>query len=162
MLDGANGTEVSAGVFEFNGLTAPFAGALLVKPAGAAGNGSPYPVDQVLIELYETASASGAFGNATFEPGVEVLPTMLVAWYTIPGLSAFSTAKIPYAALQGDEAVSVETTVNNSHLRVNFVSSVGLKRYVDEGGMLTVGRNSAMFRRVHRRGICRRAGSRLL
>lgn len=74
------------------------------------------------IDVFTSAGADGVFGNATFEPGLEVLPLSLVAWYTIPGLDAFSTAKINSSALAGDQSVSVKTIVNDSRLRVYYVS----------------------------------------
>lgn len=110
-------------IYDFS-VTAPYSGALILKPAGSIGNGSPYPVDSVYIELFTSADADGAFGNATFEPALEVLPTSLVAWYTQPGLSAFSTAKIESSVLAGNESASVKTTVDESHLRVYFVSAI--------------------------------------
>lgn len=119
-LDGATGTLADTGIYDFT-VTAPFSGALVIKPTGSVGNGSPYPVDEVYIELSTAADASGAFGNATFEPGLEVLPTSLIAWYTVPGLNAFSTAKLD-TVLAGNESASIKTTVDNSRLRVYYVS----------------------------------------
>lgn len=88
-------------------------------------------MDQVYIELYETADAGGAFGNATFEPGLEVLPLSLVAWYSTAGLNAFSSAKLDAnTGLAGDEAVSVEVTVDKSRLRVYYVSLGGSVQYL--------------------------------
>lgn len=121
-MDGQTATVAGDGIYDFLDIKAPFSGSLVVKPANSVGQGSPYPVDQFYVELSESADANGTFGTATFEPGVEVLQPALVAWYTIPGQNAFSTQKIDYAALQGNETVSVGTTTNESRLRVYFVS----------------------------------------
>lgn len=116
-------TPAGTNIYDFNDLTAPFSGALVLKPTGSIGYGSPYPVDQVYVELYTAADASGAFGNATFEPALETLPTSLIAWYSVPGLNAFSTEKLDTPALAGDEAVSIKTTKDQSRLRVYYVSN---------------------------------------
>lgn len=120
-LDGLNATVSGTNIYDFT-VPAPYSGALVIKPVGAVGNGSPYPVDQVYIELFDAADASGVFGNATFIPALEVLKPSLVAWYTVPGLNAFSTAKIESQALAGNNSVSVQTTVDKSRLRVYYVS----------------------------------------
>ncbi|CAN8101269.1 unnamed protein product [Discula destructiva] len=119
-LDGATATVAGVGIYDFVDITVPFSGSLVIKPAGSIGYGSPYPVDKVDIDIFASADANGAFANATFVPAMEVLPTALVAWYTIPGLNAFSTAKIEVDALAGDVPVSVATTVDESRLRVYY------------------------------------------
>lgn len=129
-----NATVAGVNIFDFT-VPAPYSGALVIKPVGSVGNGSPYPVDQVYIELLEAADASGVFGNATFLPATEVLKTSLVAWYTIPGLNAFSTAKIGPEALAGTESVSVQTTVDESRLRVYYVSSLKLSDNMKQGAI---------------------------
>ncbi|KAK7723032.1 hypothetical protein SLS63_009061 [Diaporthe eres] len=72
VLDGAtNKSSPAANITDFD-IPAPFDGSLVIKVAGSVGLGSPYPPQQVGVEIFAEASGGdpGAWGNATITPGM--------------------------------------------------------------------------------------------
>ncbi|KAK2059979.1 hypothetical protein LY76DRAFT_428923 [Colletotrichum caudatum] len=93
-------------------VTAPFAGSLVIKPEGAVGLGSPYPPQQVDIEVFnQPAGDPAVWSNATVKAGTQWAPIANIGWNT--GNS------VPVDANQKED-VSVQSISNGGTLVVYY------------------------------------------
>ncbi|KAK2047965.1 hypothetical protein LZ31DRAFT_606750 [Colletotrichum somersetense] len=112
VLDGVSpAPSIAPNVTDFR-ITAPFAGSLVIKPDGAAGFGSPYPPQQVDIEVFNQPAGNPAvWSNATVKAGTQWAPIAKIGWNT--GNSA------PVDVNQ-KENISVQSTANGGTLVVYY------------------------------------------
>ncbi|KAK2033144.1 hypothetical protein LX32DRAFT_635572 [Colletotrichum zoysiae] len=104
-------SSVTPNVTDFR-IAAPFAGSLVIKPHGAAGFGSPYPPQQVDIEVFNQPAGNPAvWSNATVKAGTQWAPIAKIGWNT--GNS------VPVDAKQKED-VSVQSTANGGTLVVYY------------------------------------------
>ncbi|KAL1877952.1 hypothetical protein Daus18300_002306 [Diaporthe australafricana] len=85
VLDGVTGqSSPAANITDFD-IASPFDGSLVIKVAGAVGYGSPYPPQQVGVEIFAEATGGdpGAWGNATVTPGTgQPVSIAQISWNT--------------------------------------------------------------------------------
>ncbi|KAK1580678.1 uncharacterized protein LY79DRAFT_560639 [Colletotrichum navitas] len=91
----------------------PFEGTLVVKPAGAAGLGSPYPPQQVTVEILDHATGDPAiWANATVNAGFGQRGLIeQIGW---------STGGRVRVGRDEERDVSIATTVNGGTLLVYY------------------------------------------
>ncbi|KAF9869757.1 hypothetical protein CkaCkLH20_12800 [Colletotrichum karsti] len=114
VLEGAAGqSSPSANITDFK-ISSPFDGRLIIKVAGAAGYGSPYPPQQVGVEVFAAATAGdpGAWANATVTPGTgQPASVAQILWNTRNDVTV---------APAENEEVSLETIFNGGSLVVYY------------------------------------------
>ncbi|KAI3535523.1 hypothetical protein CPAR01_13590 [Colletotrichum paranaense] len=114
VLDGAqSSSSPSANITDFS-IASPFSGSLVIKVAGAVGYGSPYPPQQVGVEVFAAATAGdpGVWANATVTPGVgQPASVAQIAWNT--------RSDVTVAPKEG-ETVSLETIFDGGSLVVYY------------------------------------------
>ncbi|GJC87922.1 hypothetical protein ColLi_10760 [Colletotrichum liriopes] len=85
VLDGADSqSSPAANITDFK-ISSPFDGSLVIKIAGAVGYGSPYPPQQVGVEVFADATGGdpGVWANATVKPGIgQPAPIAEISWNT--------------------------------------------------------------------------------
>ncbi|KAJ3955931.1 hypothetical protein N0V92_007521 [Colletotrichum tropicale] len=116
VLDGAKSAySTTDKIVDFN-IDSPFQGNLVIKVAGAAGYGSPYPPQQVAVEVFSEATGGdpGVWANATVIPGMGQ-PALIsgIYWNTRSDITLTPAS---------NETVSVETIFDGGSLVVFYVS----------------------------------------
>ncbi|KAG8157444.1 hypothetical protein KVR01_012828 [Diaporthe batatas] len=85
VLDGAtNQLSPAANITDFK-IPIPFDGTLVIKAAGAVGYGSPYPPQQIQIEIFSEGKPGDPpiWGNATVKPGTgQPASIVQIGWNT--------------------------------------------------------------------------------
>ncbi|KAI8207827.1 hypothetical protein K4K52_001945 [Colletotrichum sp. SAR 10_76] len=114
VLDGAKSTySTTDQIVDFN-IDSPFQGNLVIKVAGAAGYGSPYPPQQVAVEVFSEATGGdpGVWANATVIPGMGQ-PALIsgIYWNTRSDITLTPAS---------NETVSVETIFDGGSLVVFY------------------------------------------
>ncbi|KAF5499516.1 Heterokaryon incompatibility protein 6, OR allele [Colletotrichum fructicola] len=114
VLDGAKSTySTTDKIVDFN-IDSPFQGNLVIKVAGAAGYGSPYPPQQVAVEVFAEATGGdpGVWANATVIPGMGQ-PALIsgIYWNTRSDITLTPAS---------NETVSVETIFDGGSLVVFY------------------------------------------
>lgn len=116
VLDGAtNKSSPAANITDFD-IPSPFDGTLVIKVAGAVGYGSPYPPQQVGIEIFAEATGGdpGVWGNATVKPGTGHAASIAqISWNTRSDVTLTPGE---------DETASLETIFDGGSLVVYYVS----------------------------------------
>lgn len=116
VLDGAtNKSSPSANITDFD-IPAPFDGSLVIKVAGAVGLGSPYPPQQVGVQIFAEATGGdpGVWGNATITPGTgQPASIAQISWNTRDDITLEPAE---------NEEVSLETIFDGGSLVVYYVS----------------------------------------
>nr|XP_036582242.1 uncharacterized protein CTRU02_07808 [Colletotrichum truncatum]KAF6790902.1 hypothetical protein CTRU02_07808 [Colletotrichum truncatum] len=114
ILEGAKSQSSPAtGITDFS-IPSPFDGRLVIKVAGAVGLGSPYPPQQVDVDVFAQATAGdpGVWANATVKPGTgQPASVAQISWNTRPDVTVEPAE---------NEAVSVETIFNGGSLIVYY------------------------------------------
>ncbi|KAL2275506.1 hypothetical protein FJTKL_02012 [Diaporthe vaccinii] len=114
VLDGAtNKSSPAANITDFD-IPAPFDGSLVIKIAGSVGLGSPYPPQQVGVEVFAEASGGdpGVWGNATITPGIgQPASIAQISWNTRDDVTL---------APAENEEVSLETIFDGGSLVVYY------------------------------------------
>ncbi|KAH0429234.1 hypothetical protein CcaCcLH18_08586 [Colletotrichum camelliae] len=114
VLDGAKSVySTTDKIVDFN-IDSPFQGNLVIKVAGAAGFGSPYPPQQVAVKVFAEANGGdpGVWANATVIPGMGQ-PALIsgIYWNTRSDITVSPAA---------NETVSVETIFDGGSLVVFY------------------------------------------
>lgn len=116
VLDGATGqSSPAANITDFD-IPAPFDGSLVIKVAGSVGLGSPYPPQQVGVEIFAEASGGdpGVWGNATITPGTgQPASIAQISWNTRDDVTLVPAE---------NQEVSLETIFDGGSLVVYYVS----------------------------------------
>lgn len=116
VLDGATGqSSPAANITDFD-IPSPFDGSLVIKVAGSVGLGSPYPPQQVGVEIFAEASGGdpGVWGNATITPGTgQPASIAQISWNTRDDVTLEPAE---------NEEVSLETIFDGGSLVVYYVS----------------------------------------
>ncbi|KAG6368942.1 hypothetical protein INS49_003160 [Diaporthe citri] len=114
VLDGATSkSSPAANITDFD-IPAPFGGSLVIKVAGSVGLGSPYPPQQVGVEIFAEAAGGdpGAWGNATITPGTgQPASISQISWNTRDDITL---------APAENEEVSLETIFDGGSLVVYY------------------------------------------
>lgn len=116
VLDGAtNQSSPAANITDFD-IPSPFDGSLVIKVAGAVGFGSPYPPQQVGVQIFAEATGGdpGVWGNATITPGIgQPVSIAQISWNTRDDITLEPAE---------NEKVSLETIFDGGSLVVYYVS----------------------------------------
>lgn len=116
VVEGATGqSSPAANITDFD-IPAPFDGRVIIKVAGSVGLGSPYPPQQVGVEIFAEASGGdpGVWGNATVTPGTgQPASVAQISWNTRDDITL---------APAENEEVSLETIFDGGSLVVYYVS----------------------------------------
>lgn len=107
----------------------------MIKPKGAVGFGATYPPSRIELNILDAQAANGTWATATYTPGISSATgnkLAQVAWFTQPDQAFSPASSIDYTALQGTEAVAIETTVSPSYLRVYYVSFFSVRLLCNE------------------------------
>ncbi|KAK2598766.1 hypothetical protein N8I77_012154 [Diaporthe amygdali] len=114
VLEGATGqSSPSANITDFD-IASPFDGRLIIKVAGAVGYGSPYPPQQVGVEIFAEATGGdpGVWGNATVTPGTgQPVSVAQISWNTRNDITVEPAE---------NEEVSLETIFDGGSLVVYY------------------------------------------
>lgn len=116
VLDGAtNQSSPAANITDFD-IPSPFDGSLVIKVAGSVGLGSPYPPQQVGVQIFAEATGGdpGVWGNATITPGTgQPASIAQISWNTRDDITLEPAE---------NEEVSLETIFDGGSLVVYYVS----------------------------------------
>lgn len=117
VLDGATSkSSPAANITDFD-IPSPFDGSLVIKVAGAVGLGSPYPPQQIGVEIFAEATGGdpGVWGNATVKPGTGHPASIAqISWNTRDDVVLTPGE---------DEEASLETIFDGGSLVVYYVST---------------------------------------
>ncbi|KKY39780.1 hypothetical protein UCDDA912_g00205 [Diaporthe ampelina] len=114
VLDGAtNQSSPAANIIDFD-IPSPFEGSLVIKVAGSVGYGSPYPPQQVGVEIFAEATGGdpGVWANATVTPGTgQPAAIAQISWNTRDDITLTPAE---------NEEVSLETIFDGGSLVVYY------------------------------------------